>query len=198
MLNEINELGLAIDVSDIPDFARTSELQEFAPSMEIQAQEISDVFREMPELSFDKWKELSVDRKTELLGDFERKIAAIEMRNPLEVRHEAAAPSLMGYYDGKKIVISDNLLGKNDRESYREVLDTLFHEGRHAYQFHNIYTARTESSDELFRSWEVNIKDMGCQPARSFFSMGANRYFCQPVEVDARVFAELTMKTLKV
>ena len=197
MLNELNELSRAVDVTDIPDFAKVSELQEFAPSMEIQAQEIRDIFYEIPELSYDRWKELSIDRRAELLGYFETKIAAIEMRDPLRIEHEATAKSVAGYFDGSKIVISDNQLGRNDIGAYWDVLDTLFHEGRHAYQYHNIYGTRTERSDELFRSWEVNMKEMGYQPGNSFTTAGLNRYFCQPVEVDARVFAELAVKTLR-
>ena len=198
MISEVKELSERYEVSDVPDFARASELEEFAPDMEVQAEEIRDAFCEIPELSFDRWKELSIDRKAELLSEFERKIAVIEMRRPLSVEHEATRPSLMGYFDGSKIVISDNLLGKNDMHSYREVLNTLFHEGRHAYQFHNILEGRTERSDELFSSWEVNIKDMGYQPSSSFTSMGYYRYYTQPVEVDARVFAETAVRALRV
>ena len=198
MIKEFDELKKGVDVSDIPCFAKSTEIREFAPQMEIQAEEIYDVFCEIPELSFNKWKELSIDRRVELLGEFEKKIAEIEMRNPLSVQHEATIPALKGYFDGRKIVISDNVLAKNDKASYREVLNTLFHEGRHAYQFHNIFSGRTERSDEMFHSWEVNIKQLGYQPSKSYSLMGYNRYFCQPVEVDARIFAELVVKTLKV
>ena len=67
MLNELNELARAAEITDIPGFARFTELQEFAPSMEIQALEIREIFREMPELSFENWRELSIDKRTELL-----------------------------------------------------------------------------------------------------------------------------------
>ena len=36
------------------------------------------------------------------------------------------------------MVISDNLIGSNSYEAYKEVLKTLFHEGRHAYQYYNL------------------------------------------------------------
>ena len=197
-MKEFNELIRAVDVSDIPSFARSMEVHEFAPSMEIQAEEIHNVFCEIPELSFDKWQELSIERRVELLGEFEKKVAEIEMRAPLSVHHEATIPALKGYFDGNKIVISDNVITQNDKASYREVLNTLFHEGRHAYQFHNIFSERTERNDELFKSWDVNIKQLGYQPSKGCSLMGYNRYFCQPVEVDARVFAEVVMRTLKV
>lgn len=195
-MDEINETARQIDSDDIPPFARASELGEFAPNMEIQAEAIRNAFCDMPELSFKHWKELGLDEKTELLCEFERKIAEIEMRPPLTVTHEATRPGVEGYFDGKKIVISDRTLGRNDIKAYREVLDTLFHEGRHAYQFHNIFAVRTESSDELFRAWEINIKELGYQPSDSYRTLGFQHYFCQPVELDARLFAETAVRKL--
>ena len=195
-MDELNEIARHAECSDIPPFVRDSELGEFAPNMEVQTEAIRNAFCEIPELSFKHWKELDIDEKTELLCEFERKIAQIEMRHPLTVIHEATPPGVEGYFDGKKIVISDRTLGSNDIKAYREVLDTLFHEGRHAYQFHNVFVGRTERSEELLRAWEVNLKELGYQPSNSYRTLGFQHYFCQPVELDARLFAESAVRKL--
>lgn len=78
---------------------------------------------------------------------FEKKIADIEKRPAMPVRHEPTKAGVMGYNDGQKLVISDRLVVS---------LNTLFHEGRHSYQNYNLYTARTERNDELYNSWAVN------------------------------------------
>ena len=196
MIEQFENIDFRIDVgiANMPDFLRALETKELAPSMEVQAEEIRDVFCEIPDLSFDRWKELGVDQRTTILNQFEQKIASIEMRDAFTVNHEPTRAGLMGYYDGKKLVISDNLLRKNDYASYREALDTLFHEGRHAYQFYNLDVKRTEQSDERFKSWEMNIKELKYQ--NSYVHGGFARYYTQPVEVDARLFAETVIRKL--
>lgn len=179
----------------IPEFARMQEFREFAPSMEVQAEEIREVFFDFPELQYDKWKELSLRERVDVLGVLEAEVAKIEMRDPISVQHESTAPGLMGYFDRKelRLVISDSLLVSDRKEDYVEVLDTLFHEGRHAYQNYNLNVTRTEASDELVRSWEVNYAELGYA---SSSTQGFWRYYTQPVEVDARLFAETVVKKL--
>lgn len=179
----------------IPEFARMQEFREFAPSMEVQAEEIREVFLDFPELQYNKWKELSLQERVDVLGALEAEVAKIEMRDPISVQHESTALGLMGYFDRKelRLVISDSLLVSDRKEDYVEVLDTLFHEGRHAYQNYNLNVTRTEASDELVRSWEVNYAELGYA---SSSTQGFWRYYTQPVEVDARLFAETVVKKL--
>ena len=87
------------------------------------------------ELNEIAWAVDVIDKRAELLGYFETKTAAIEMRNPLRTEHESTAKSVAGYFDGSRIVIiiiSDDQLGRNDIGAYWNILETLFHEGRHA------------------------------------------------------------------
>lgn len=190
--NNANEL--------VPGFARMEGMQEFAPSMEVQAAEILDVYRDIPELHFDKWKELDVEQKVNVLNSFEQRIAEIEMRDAMPVEHEATKPALMGYYDGSKLVISDNLLTSSQYEDYKQAMDTLFHEGRHAYQNYNLNICQTESSNELVNSWRVNLQELGYDSPGGINSLFSNkgyyRYYTQPIEVDARLFAETVVNRL--
>ena len=198
-VQEIKELSNVELKSEIPQFV-LNEVNEYAPSMEIQAEEIKDIFNEIPELRYENWKELGADQRTEVLNSFEKRIAEIEMRDAMPVEHEATRPTLFGYYNGEKLVISDNLIGNDSYEAYKETLNTLFHEGRHAYQYYNLDVKRTEASWEMVNAWQVNLKELGYESAKSslFSNRGYYRYYTQPIEVDARTFAETVIGKLGV
>lgn len=179
-----------------------SELKEtiaFAPSMEVQAEKIKDIYDSTPELQFAEWKKLGIEDRTKLLGHFEERIASVERRPAKPVLHEQTKPRLMGYNDGQKLVISDRLVGSNEYKDYKETLNTLFHEGRHSYQNYNLYVNRTEKSDEIYKSWIANREKLGYSSSNTSFPFSMSnafreknyyKYYTQPVEVDARLFAE--------
>lgn len=181
------------------------ETEGFAPSMEVQADKIRDIYYSMPEIQFAEWKKLDVEERTKLLEAFEGKIANVEKRTAMPVRHEQTKAGLMGYNDGHKLVISDRLVGSNEYSDYKEVLNTLFHEGRHSYQNYNLYIGRTESSDEIYKSWVANREKLGYSSSNTSFPFSLSstfreksyyKYYTQPVEVDARLFAETVEKKL--
>lgn len=186
----------------------TDELKEaeaFAPNMEVQAEKIRDIYYSMPEIQFAEWKKLDIEERTKLLESFEEKIAQVEKRAAMPVQHEQTRVGVMGYNDGRKLVISDQLVGSNEYSDYKEVLNTLFHEGRHSYQNHNLYIGRTESSDEIYKSWVANREKLGYTSGDTSFPFNLSntfreksyyKYYTQPVEVDARLFAETVEKKL--
>ncbi|MBS6643384.1 MAG: hypothetical protein KH366_07370 [Clostridiaceae bacterium] len=185
--------------SMLPEFLQMDETKEFAPSMEIQALEIKDVFMDLPELHFDQWKELGVEERIDVLNEFEDKIAEIEHRNPMDVRYEAMESNIMGYFDEKSLVLAEQLVCDDSYDSYKETLDTLFHEGRHAYQNYNLNVERVEQSAEMVESWNVNKNILGYKNGESVIpELGYLEYFSQPVEVDARVFAEKVIDSLNI
>lgn len=171
----------------------------YAPSMEVQAEKINDIYNTIPELQYDKWKSLDLDERKVVLNDFEKRIAAIEKRPPMPVEYEKTRLGVMGYNDGKKLVISDRILRSDDFSDYKETLNTLFHEGRHSYQNYNLYVQRTERSDETYNAWVVNREKLGYSSGSALFPFNLSevfrqksfyQYYTQPVEVDARLFAE--------
>ncbi len=84
--------------------------------------------------------------------------------------------------DTKRININANLL-KDDNA--KEIMDTIMHESRHAYQDFAITHPELVSVDmETIRSWEYNINHY-ISPE---FDIEAYNY--QPVEADANDFAE--------
>lgn len=202
------------EVSELPYIADHDELEKNhsplltswlanneaeAPGMEVQAERIGKIYESTPELHYDKWKFLDINERKGLINNFERQIALIEKRPPMPVVCEELSDGMMGYNNGKKIAISEKVMNGNLYSDYKNTMNTLFHEGRHSYQNYNLYVKRTESSDEAYNSWLVNRQKLGYSSgdtsfpfnlSESFRQKNFYKYYTQPVEVDARLFAE--------
>ena len=116
--------------------------QDMAPGMEIQAEEISEAFLEIPELKYENWEHLSPEERIDALQRMETLTAEIEHRPMAPIVGEQMGSSTYGYFSPEDGMIHINLdyLTNNSYESYCETLDTLFHEGRHAYQTFNAFS----------------------------------------------------------
>lgn len=196
---EIDEAAAEVNDAEWPMFMRTDEMQEFAPSSEVQAAEIREAFLDIPELRYENWVELNGEQRVAALNELEQQVAEIAMRDPMDVQMAAfEKDTLMGTFDGTTLRIADHSLMDNSYDGYTETLNTLLHEGRHAYQDYNLYVERVEQSQELVDSWKVNNVDLGYDNGDRliFKDRGYLEYYTQPVEVDARVFAETVINEL--
>lgn len=171
---------------------------EMAPTMEVQASMIREEFLNIPELHYENWKELSVEQRVEAMNQMEHKVAQIAMRDPIPVYSEDLENGIMGLNTGDKLIIDEQQMSDSSYESYLQALNTLFHEGRHSYQKYNLLVKRVEQSDELVGSWVANYKLSYDNGNRLIFKeYGMLRYYTQPLEVDARLFAETVMRELE-
>lgn len=194
----VNTEGVGqVQESEVPQFAISEDL-EVAPSMEVQAAEIREVFLNMPELKCENWTELSIDEKVTALNKLEQQVAEIEMRNPLLVTAEDLGPTTRGAFVGTGLQMSENLLQDDSYDGYRQTLKTFLHEGRHAYQYYNVYEKQVEGNTELAESWRINLKELKYDNGQRlvFKERGFQEYLAQPIEVDARVFSETVLKEL--
>lgn len=180
----------------LKDLLSISEV-EMAPSMEIQAQEISEIFLENTDLQYENWKNLSTQERVDALQKFEVEVANIEHRDALCIKFDDLGNGVYGLYSPQTndITINDRLIESNSQEDYIQILDTYFHEGRHAYQFYNLLNERVEANSDLYESWNVNLNVLGYRTS-DYGYFGYEEYYIQPVEVDARVFAQEVMNKL--
>ena len=185
--------GLASIIEQMP-------VEPFAPNMEVQAEMIAREYYEIPDLQYENWVELSADERVAAMQQLEDKIAIIEMRDPFTIRTEAMDAAGSCSYSERLISINTDRLMNNSRELYLDNLDTLFHEGRHAYQHYNLDIRRTEQSNELVDGWYLNLKEMQYDNGDRLFMhrQGLCAYMAQPVEYDARVFAEKCVQALNI
>ncbi len=95
---------------------------------------------------------------------------------------------------GKVIALNEEPLCQEvmTGEEAMEVIDTVFHELRHAYQFRAArYPSRYKRDKLTAAIWRLNWKNY------AKFGQNAKLYFDQPLEVDARNFAISVINNLR-
>lgn len=175
-------------VSDIIDPMRDQIETKYleAPGDIEQISQISDCLSEVDEIRYENWVELSLEDRQIVLQDLEYRIAEIEHREPCELNFRVMEEGNMGAFspETKDITINSRYVISSDFQDYKEVLDTLIHEGRHAYQDYNIAIREVHGDTNTTNEWSCNF-DNYVSPNWDF-----QAYFKQPVEQDAREFAE--------
>ena len=164
-----------------------------APQDGIQIEEISDMMTCMDGLEFSEWKELSYEERMEVLQKVEFKIAEIAHRPPCHVSSKNLGEGHYGYYTPGtcNLVVNSDVISSNSFSDYKETLDTLIHEGRHAYQDYNLNEREVHPRSGDVSNWKLNEERFGYQDAEH---CGFKAYVLQPVEADANAFAEDVIK----
>lgn len=175
-------------------------------------EQIAEYLETVDELKFENWEKLSLKQRQEVLNKIEQKLAGIEHRPALRVELEEMKPRTLGYQDASKNKIALNTLyvESNSRNVHREVIDTIIHEGRHAYQHYNVDVKLIHESGAEVETWRENFYDHRYQyyhstghkiyiPYKdgSIHDVDFRLYYYQPVEIDARNFAKDVMTRLE-
>lgn len=176
------------------------------------ASEIASELESMEGLRYENWVELSEDQKLELLNKVEETQANLEHRDKMSVEFEDLPKGTFGYQDAdtNRIVLNRSYVMSDHPVYHRESIDTIIHEGRHAYQHYNVDVRTIHESDAEVASWRENFYD----PEYGYYqSQGRKLYIpledgsihelsdkrlyeYQPVEIDARNFASDVMTKL--
>lgn len=163
-----------------------------APQDFVQVEQISDRLNACKELEYGNWRTLSLEDKVQVLNALECDIARIEHRPPVPVYAQQLGPDLFGGYnrEDKTITINSDYIEMSsyDSDLFKEILDTLVHEGRHAYQDYNMNVCEVHPRQSEISSWRENEEDGYCGGDAS--ELGARLYRFQPLEIDARQFAQ--------
>ena len=187
------------------------EHPEVLTDMEM-TEKISDYLENVEDFRVENWCKLSIEQRTEVLNSVEQHIAVIEHRPALKVELEKLEPRHLGYQSASenKIVLNTLYVGSNDPKMHREVLDTIVHEGRHAYQHYNVDVKMIHESGSEVMTWAENFYN----PEYQYYQSGTQKilipyhdgsihdvdyrlYYYQPVEIDARNFASEVLSKLE-
>lgn len=160
-----------------------------APADVEQIAQIGELLAETPGLRFENWSTMSVAERCQCLAEAEKQIAEIEHRPYCEIRFEELEEGHLGFFNpaDKTITLNLRYIADNSPQGYAETLDTLIHEGRHAYQDYNMYYREVHTRGGEVNMWRWNQNEIGYQNA---YLCGFEAYAMQPVETDARAFAE--------
>lgn len=148
-------------------------------------------------LTPEKWKALSVQEKLDTLQAVEDHVAQKEGRAPCTVKGQyipsTQAGTTLGYYslNDRTITINTEQLDSQSKygNDYKTHLDTILHEGRHAYQHQTVLGEVEHDNKAEAAAWKNNLEP-GHYISAERNPMG---YYNQPVERDARGFAQTAM-----
>ena len=201
--NQNSQEQLVDTKEDIESMQSRFEMTEIVTDLEM-TEGIADYLETVDELKYENWSKLSLSERAEVLNRIEQNVAAIEHRPALKVELEELQPRSLGYQCAaeNKIVLNTLYVGANSREQHREVIDTIIHEGRHAYQHYNTDVKTIHESLSEVRTWYENFYN----PEYKYYHSGSQKilipyhdgtihdvdyrlYYYQPVEIDARNFA---------
>jgi hypothetical protein len=158
--------------------------QEVAKSTDQQVHEAVESLRGIPELRPEVWRGMVDDaQRLKVLQGIEDKMARIQERPPVPVVAEQTKPGEFGGYiraEGK-IIVSLEHMRSND---IREIMDTIVHEGRHAYQDYAVTHPGFHSDQAQVEAWDWN-----CRHYMRAEQVGQSAYMQQPVEADAWAYA---------
>lgn len=174
---------------------------ECAPHDIEQIERISDILNEAPEFHIENWEKLSLDERLTAVNKLETKVAEIEHRPSCPIYNEEMGAitiqdgnvyGRLGGFDpvAKDITINAEMLNSNHPAALRETLDTIIHEGRHAYQDYNVNKCEVHPRHAEVMSWSETMEGGKwgyCGGASTL--LGQRLYEQQSVEIDARNFA---------
>lgn len=189
----------SIELPEDMQYAAPVEKQESDLSRFEEARQIKQMvyyLNSMPEVKRENWINLSFEERVKVIQKIETQAAKVGCRPALAVETAPMNANNHGYmnWGSQKIVINENLIRSNKTEAFQQAIKTLLHESRHAFQYSNIALERTEPNDEKYQSWVLNLATGYC--AAKLF--GLKNYYLQPLEVDARVFAEAIVSRTKI
>jgi hypothetical protein len=129
------------------------------------------------------WEALGIDERINQLQTTERLLCAVDGRPCPDVDIYPGLPGDCGYYDEKthRLLFGSWSLQRDDAA---EVLDTLLHEDRHAYQYWAVAHPGFHSDADECEHWRENFA------AYVPFSIDPVLYMDQPIEQDSRSYAQ--------
>lgn len=165
---------------------------QLAPSDIEQVDEICEYISGMEDIKYENWVSLELSEKESVLNSLEKRIAEIEHRPACEIHLSPLGEGVWGGYNPvtKDITINSQYAELSDYDTYREVVDTLIHEGRHAYQDYNVNVAEIHPRHSEVASWAETMEGgkWGYWGDSSTL-LGQRLYEQQSIEIDARNFA---------
>lgn len=154
-------------------------------------QQASDTVDSVRQIGLDqnRWTAMTPEERADALPEIEVAMADAVGRPPCEVYVESMEPYQYGYFDPASGSLHINQAFLERGDDFGQVIDTMAHEGRHAYQAHAIENDGFHSDEAEVQSWKANSEDY-----MSVELDGYEQYRNQPLEADAWSFGEAVRK----
>jgi hypothetical protein len=159
--------------------------EPIAQTDEPEIQEAVEAIGSMDNLNPGTWDSLGAQERLETLQNVENTMAEIQGRPAVEIiADDTLNPSTFGGYNPNTETITINAAHLNSDMPVDEYIDTVVHEGRHAYQDHAIKNPGFVNQTDLVNSWAENQSNY-----LTADQYGQEIYATQPVEADAWDYA---------
>lgn len=158
---------------------------EFAPDLEGLTASDFEYLHATEGLSREAWEGLSVNERLEALQTLECKLAEIQGRDPVLVLY-SETPGENGHYDPETRTITLNAEQLSNPRQRLELVDTIAHEGRHAYQHYATEHPGFHPDAREVEAWRENFVHY-----RNGTKEGLLDYRLQPIEADAWSYGHL-------
>lgn len=164
-----------------------------APADSVQIEQAAEAMEKIEGLSFKDWKNLSFEQRVAILQLVEGVVAEITHRPSCAINTKKMGSKNYGYFSPSTgdITLNSRYIKSDSYADYKECLDTVIHEGRHAYQHYNLTQREVHPREGDLANWKSNEFEYGYQSAQI---NGFKSYWLQPQECDARAFAEDVLK----
>ncbi|MBQ6337805.1 MAG: hypothetical protein IJI36_01555 [Kiritimatiellae bacterium] len=141
-----------------------------------------DKLKSIEGLYEERWKMGTIQDRAASLMQLEVQLAQIQGRPPVELVFERMGKNEAGFFDGKQLHVNFEHISNPD---YRlEVIDTIGHEGCHAYQEWAITHPGFHPNDAEVKYWAAN-RLAYFQPKYIGEKFGVEYYRNQPMELHA-------------
>lgn len=131
--------------------------------------------------SRESWDGMTMNERADVLADLEASMADATGRPGAEVRFEPLGPGEWGVFNPNTNEMTINADKLADPDNFGELVDTVAHEGRHAYQDFALRNPDAHADKEQLARWADN-----CEPGRYIrFEDDPEGYRNQPIEADA-------------
>jgi len=173
-----NALDTASEIPVVSD-----QQDDFVLETEGQIADGIESLNNIPEIKPDTWSNLDIYEREAALQSVEERMAEIQERPSVPVIPVDLPPDQYGGWDGEAITINANHLAGDKPVS--ENVDTIVHEGRHAYQDYALSHPETVSDPAVVDAWRENM-----EPGNYIDpSLDPEGYVNQPIEADAWGYA---------
>lgn len=173
-------MNLVTESLEYPEL-QNNEVEEVPLSLEA-LEYVGNITELYPEV----WQGLELDERIGAMKELESRLSLVELRPVVPLSFENLGEGVCGYFDGQMIHVNMNILSDS---SPLEAIDTVAHEGRHAYQHYAVSNPEIHDDPKEVALWAENFK--------SYISAemyGYELYRNQPVEADAWEYGETIRK----
>lgn len=186
-MDQADDSAVAADDAQLDQADATGAVDgqaDVALETDLQVQDATAALGAMDDLSPKAWQTLDAGDRLAALQAVEEEMAAIQGRPSVEVVSETMPPGAFGAFDGERITVNADHLEGN--MPIGEFVDTIVHEGRHAYQAYAVEHPGVVTDGALVQAWADNMAPGNYLSAEMY---GQEIYQSQPIEADAWSYA---------